>query len=90
MPWEWWLSCLCEAFACLPSEALAEVARAPAGLLETIVEMRGYARAKARYENARTQSEVGRDRLTQLVKRIDFEIADEDRLAHGPTSDSRS
>ena len=89
MPWEWWVGVLCEEFHCLPQAVLREIEDAPVGLLEHIVEMRHYARAKARYEAAKDRSEISDDPLTQVVQAIEFEIAQEqmDALKHGRTTD---
>lgn len=81
MPWEWWVSRLCEEFGCVPSVAMAEIRRVPAGLLEDIVELRAYARAKQAYDAAETAE--ARDRLVQtsaladLVEDIEFTIQTE-------------
>jgi hypothetical protein len=55
----------------LPSQALREWDRAPTGLLEDIIEARAYARAKAIY----TQNPMAEGELVQLVKVIEFELA---------------
>lgn len=78
MPWEWWIGRLCEEFHCLPSQALREWLRVPAGLLESIIEMRAYAGAKARYEF----DPKATGGLAQLVKELEFELAAEE-IAHG-------
>ncbi len=72
---EQWLSLLCEEFHCRPSEALEEWERAPAGLLERIVEFRAFARAKQMYEQANTpeqQAALPDDPMIDLVRELDF------------------
>lgn len=74
MPWEHYIGRLCEEFQCLPSEALAELERVPVGLLETIIDYRSYAAAKAMVDaDPKAQGE-----RAQLVKQIEFELVAED------------
>ena len=74
----WWIARLCEEFGCLPSQAVREWQTAPDGLLEEIVEMRAYVKAKVAYEQAQQMDEgparqrVMRDPLVQLVQEHDF------------------
>ena len=81
-PFEHFIGRLCEEFCCLPSQAYREWRRCPAGFLEQIVEFRAYARAKGRYDAASTaeaQKALFGDDLVQLVKTLDFELAQEAR-----------
>jgi hypothetical protein len=52
--------------------------RLPAGTLEQLIEYRGYARAKAIYQ----QNPQADGAMVQLVKVITFELA-QDRITHG-------
>ncbi len=49
-PLSLWVSRMCEAFSCLPSEIEAEWQRLPVGFLEDIVESRAYERAYSFYK----------------------------------------
>lgn len=82
LPFEYWIGRLCEEFHCLPSQALREVMRAPAGLLETIIEFRQYARAKAAYD-AQGMDPAASPLMT-LVRDHDFAIVRETRAAADP------
>jgi hypothetical protein len=81
IPYEFWIGRLCEEFQCRPSEMVAELRRSPVGLLETIVEYRAYARAKAIYERAcetaRSRADVPRGDLFDDVAAIEFELVNE-------------
>lgn len=52
-PDEWVVSCVCEAFGCLPSEALREIVEGPAELIWRILELRAFARGKEEADHAR-------------------------------------
>jgi hypothetical protein len=65
---------LAEEFGCLPSAALAEWQRAPAGLLEEIIEMRAFAAAKQIVDSAQRRQDIPRTPMCQLVQRIEFEL----------------
>ena len=78
MPALYWIGRTCDEFHCLPSAAWAEWGRLPEGVLEQILEQRSYARAWHVYESAPDKSKLPRDAVMQLVKIIDFELADED------------
>ena len=70
----------------MPSVALREVARAPVGLLEEIVEMRAYARAKSLYDGATTvaaQRALPPSPLIDLAREFDFKAAEEDLQSDG-------
>lgn len=79
-PLEYLLGRLCEEFHCLPSAAWREWQALPAGFLETILEFRAYARAKAAYD-ARGQKTY-EPPLTDLVLEHDFALVQERRDAH--------
>lgn len=78
VPFAFWLGRLCEEFHCLPSDAYREWLTAPAGLLEEILEMRAFARAKEIVDAAKTAQDIPRGRIFDLVKQIAFETARED------------
>lgn len=63
MPFEWWVSLVCEHFHCMPSVALREIETAPMFLLETIVMFRAYAQARRdlKAAEARGDKEAGLD-----------------------------
>jgi hypothetical protein len=78
VPIEWWLSRICEEFHCLPSEALREWERAPEGLLETILEYRSFAHAKAAVDRAQSKADIPQTPMCDLVQEIEFDIAREE------------
>lgn len=61
---------VCEAFGCLPSEARREIEDEDADLLFTILDLRGYASAKATVDAATKQSDL---KMTPAIARV-FEI----------------
>lgn len=63
---------LCEEFHCLPSQAWREWQRVPAGFLETVIEMREFAKVKQAYD-ANPAGVAGP--LADLVRAFDFERA---------------
>jgi len=78
---------VCEEFHCLPSQAARELARTPVGFVQRILKARVFAQAKAMYDAAHEQGHEAAQRLPRtpifdLVKTIDFEIANADRDAH--------
>jgi hypothetical protein len=77
-PLEYFLGRVCEEFSCLPSAAWREYLRLPAGTLETIIEMRHYARAKAAYD-ARGRLANDETPLEALVKSNAFALVRERR-----------
>lgn len=83
VPTEWWISRLCEEFHCLPSEALREWRTAPAELLETIVEFRAFAQAKAVVERAKKKSDIPDTAMCHLVQEIEFDLVERERAEHG-------
>lgn len=74
---EWWISRVCQEFACPPSVALRELREAPDGLIETIVEMRAFARAREVTRQAEQMPDGAekrrllRDPLVRLVLEIE-------------------
>jgi hypothetical protein len=80
-PLEHWIGRICEEFHVTPTEAIEQWRELPVGLLEGIIEARAYAHAKLAYDHADTpelQRALPRTPLMALVKRIDFELAQED------------
>ena len=77
MPIEWWIARLCEEFHCLPSAALREWRQAPAGLLETVIEMRAFVAAKQVVDQARKREDIPQTPMTDLVQAIEFDLAQE-------------
>lgn len=80
-PWEWWISRVCEEFACLPSEAARELARVPVGLIDVILEARAYARAKQVYDQAQSKKDLPRSPWIEQVKAIEFALVQQAREA---------
>lgn len=71
-----WVSRMCEAFSCLPSEIERERLRLPAGFLESVLETRAYERAHAAYEaNPKAANKTG---LLKLAEVITFELVQDD------------
>lgn len=70
-----WISRMCEEFHCLPSAAIAEWERAPAGLIESILEVRAFTAAKQVYDRAENKNQIPDEPLVQLVKELDFDAA---------------
>lgn len=77
MTYEWWIGCLADEFHLAPTQVIRELAVLPVGFLEQIMEYRQYAQTKAAYDRARTQSEIPDTPLTDLVREIDFDLAQE-------------
>lgn len=71
-----------EAFGgALPSVVLREAARLPVGMLDTILDDRHYAAAKARRDHTDDPRTLPPTPLLQLVEQIEFELAAEE-IAH--------
>lgn len=81
VPWEWWVSRLCEEFHCLPSQALREWWAAPVGLLETILEYRAFAAAKAIVDAADRLEDIPQTPMTTLVQEVEFALAKQRRTS---------
>lgn len=81
MPFVWFLSRLCDEFQCLPSAALAEWERAPVGLLEEILEARGFAKAKDLYDHAKSKTDLPSHPMIDLVQAVEFELVEEELAA---------
>ncbi len=77
MPEAMWFSRICEEFNCLPSEAIREARRLPAGMLEEIIEARHYAVAKGIVDRATPESPPPDDPLCDLAKVILAELIHE-------------
>lgn len=74
-----WIGLLCEEFHCRPSDAYREWLRAPAGLLEDIIEARMYARAKHIYDDAHAHGRrAPSSPLFDMVQEIEFDLAREE------------
>ncbi len=70
---------ICEAFQCLPSQAVRELQEDPEGLALRIIAMRDFAQAKEIYDNAKSYKDLPDDPLVRLVEEFDFaELEDED------------
>jgi len=48
------------------------------GLLEEVIEARAYAQTKAQWDAAESKTDVPESPMLELVKRVDFAIAEED------------
>ena len=86
MPWESWISRVCEEFSCRPSEAVQEWLDAPVGWLEGMIMDRAYARAKHAYDQFSLMDEQARRSLMrqpifQRVREIEFALAAEEIAA---------
>lgn len=64
------ISRICEEFGCIPSQALEE----PAQAVMDIIELRAYARAKATLEAAKSEMEVERTPMVEMVWVVMHEI----------------
>jgi hypothetical protein len=76
---------VCEEFQCLPCAAIDELASAPAGLVETVIELRAYARAKQAIDDASRSGNTEQERALresshwgQIVSEIEFELVYEE------------
>lgn len=49
---------MCEAFGCLPSQAVRELDEEDADLVWTILDMRAYARMKATFDGAKKKADI--------------------------------
>lgn len=75
MPYAFWISVLCEAFHCVPSQAEREMERCGPGWLEEVLEARQYAEAFHMVMNAQSRSDVPSSPIVDLVRKIDMERA---------------
>ena len=62
---------------CLPSEALKEYERLPAGLLEDVIEARAYRLTKAACDRAHSIMDRPTGAIADLVTQIEFALAEE-------------
>lgn len=87
MPFVFFLGRLCEEFHCLPSAALKEYRKWPAGTLEDIIEARAFAAAKRHYESLNDgkaiAAYVSESPLAALVQQIEFDRAAEALQTNG-------
>ena len=70
---EWLISRICEEFHCLPSQAVREWDADDMGLVLDVLELRGYARAKAAWDRATESGDekaVSRLLQDEAVKRV--------------------
>ena len=67
----WFLSRICEEFNCLPSAAIQEWEDQPAGLLESIIDMRAYAAAHRIYRSPGFKPDHLSTAMHQLLLEID-------------------
>lgn len=65
------MSCICEEFRCLPSEAVEE----PLELALRIMEDRAYHRAKLAVSKCKNLDDLPDDPMVALVLEIEFDIA---------------
>lgn len=72
MPTVWWVSRLCDEFACLPSQAIREWREAPEGLIEDILEARAVAATWRTWTSAERKTELPASPLMDLVAGIDM------------------
>jgi len=75
LPLEYVVGRICQEFHCLPSAAWREYLSLPAGFLETIIDYRNYAWAKAQYDAKGQRT----SELTDLVIEHDFMLVQEGR-----------
>lgn len=64
MPWEWWLSLLCEEQL---ARSLLDAARQPMGVALRVLELRSYARAKEQVEAAEDDSQLPSGPMAEAV-----------------------
>ena len=88
MPFEFFISRLCDEFKCLPSEAEREWRNAPVGWLEDIIEARAFAEMKRTMESTTDAEQLRKlkaeSSLARMVETIEFEIV---RESLGPTAE---
>jgi hypothetical protein len=75
---------LSEELSCRPSEAWAEWLQSPAGFLETLIEMRHYAKAYAIVEQ---DPKASGHEFFALVKQHDLELREADSTRGDPDAD---
>lgn len=69
------VSRVCEEFNCLPSRAVEELEEDP-NLIGTILILREFARRKTKYDRS-GEADLPIDWMTQLIKDLDFDLAEE-------------
>jgi len=75
--WEWVISRICQEFGCLPTEAIAEIDRAPVGLINDILELREYTRAKQIIDNAQKEDDIPSSPAIDMVFEIEATLIKE-------------
>ena len=68
------MSLVCDAFHCLPSEAVEELENDIGGSVMRIITMRAFARAKEMYEGAKSAKDLPDNPMIDLVQEIEFDI----------------
>jgi hypothetical protein len=74
MPLAYYVSRVCEEFACVPSVALAEVDRLPAGFLEDVIEARSFGVAYDIVQRSEPK-DIPDTPMVKLVQEIDLDVA---------------
>ena len=73
MPWEWLVSRVCEEFGCLPAEAVDALENDPEHLILDIMLLRGFARTKEAYDNAKRKIDLPQSPMLERLLEIEFE-----------------
>ena len=84
MPFEWYISQVCEEFRCRPSQAVDELMDNDK-LIQDIIELRAYARTKDSIDNAKKPEDVPDSPMVDQVFAIQKELLKR-RREHGRTS----
>lgn len=75
MPFEWFVSRVCEEFSIPPTRALWEIENAPHGLIGRILEYRAYQHAKVTYDRAEGDvSKLDQSPMMDRVIESDFTL----------------
>ena len=88
---EWLISRICEEFHCLPSQAVREWDADDEGLVLDVIELRGYARAKAAWDRAteggdeKAVSRLLQDEMVKRVAEIEYALIRQAREAKDTT-----
>ena len=83
MPFEFYVSRICEEFSCVPSEAIREMGRWPDGFLERVIEARTYIATKAQIDAAKTADQKPTGAMADAVDEIGAALAAEELATHG-------
>lgn len=73
-----WLSRICDEFHCLPSEAYREWLTTPCGVIEDVLEAKGYASAKDLFDHAKSRKDLPDHPMIDLVAETDLDLAAEE------------